>query len=177
MKRIQRLLQVLYSVVSVAIIIVCSYLIFGRVVLKYETIRLGNYSLYTVTSGSMEPEIQVGDLVVVRSENDMEYRMGDIITFKDEYGSTVTHRIKSQKNGRLVTRGDANNVDDLPITEADIKGKVVRVIHLKSKVILFLSEKRGRQLLAVVGLILIWFHMKSRGNKNILTRKKRGEEM
>ncbi|HPA25480.1 MAG TPA: signal peptidase I [bacterium] len=73
----------------------------------------GNYKVLVVKSGSMEPAIKTGSLVVSRPAE--TYAVGDIITFR--YGETsITHRIQEKNlvNGGLnyVTKGDANKGSD-----------------------------------------------------------------
>jgi signal peptidase len=89
----------------------------------------GNYKLLAVLSGSMEPEIKVGSLVVVVPT--ASYKHGDIVTFSSGKGgkSTVTHRIVDSKSesGKtvFVTKGDANNAPDTePVARESVIGKV-----------------------------------------------------
>ena len=80
-----------------------------------------------VLSGSMEPEISVGDLLIVTEAQG--YQVGDVVVFQDGR-SSVTHRIVSISEDEVVTRGDANNTEDAPIKRERIKGKVALVIPL-----------------------------------------------
>ena len=80
-----------------------------------------------VLSGSMEPEISVGDLLIITEAQ--SYQVGDVVVFQDGR-SSVTHRIVSISEDKVVTRGDANNTEDAPITLEQIKGKVTMVIPL-----------------------------------------------
>ncbi|MFL5907349.1 MAG: signal peptidase I [Solirubrobacterales bacterium] len=67
-----------------------------------------------VRSGSMEPTIDTGDLVISRSISPSEASVGEIVTFKDpdEGGRLITHRVRAmhERDGRFyfLTRGDAN---------------------------------------------------------------------
>lgn len=70
---------------------------------------------FTVMSGSMEPAIHTGDVVVDRRIAPLDARPGDVITFSDPSGRRrlITHRVRSiHARGSLVevvTKGDANN--------------------------------------------------------------------
>ena len=78
-----------------------------------------------VLSGSMEPELSVGDLLIItRSDN---YSVNDVVVYQDG-GMAITHRIVSITDEGVTTRGDANNTDDAPIKLEQIKGKVVFAI-------------------------------------------------
>lgn len=75
----------------------------------------GNYKIFTVQSGSMEPAIHTGSLIFVKPLAD--YSVGDIVTKKtDDPKMTVTHRIvsKEEVDGQVAfeTKGDANDSSD-----------------------------------------------------------------
>ena len=80
-----------------------------------------------VLSGSMEPELSVGDLLIIKESD--SYNVNDVIVYQD-FGIVITHRIVSMTDDEIVTRGDANNTDDDPISLKQIKGKVVAAIPL-----------------------------------------------
>lgn len=82
-----------------------------------------------IASGSMEPELYVGDVVVIKKCDSNDVEEGDIIEYQME-GYTIIHRIKhkKQKNGQFIfiTQGDNNNVEDSePVSEEQLIGKVI----------------------------------------------------
>lgn len=86
----------------------------------------GGVKFFVVQSGSMEPSIRTGGVVVVRPV--AEYRVGDVVTFRSNGGKNVptTHRIVEIKDGRYVTKGDANdNQDTGEVTGNKILGRVL----------------------------------------------------
>ena len=99
----------------------------------------GNVSLFGcrifyVITGSMEPTIHAGAIVLTRAEDTSKYQVGDIITFKSKtsaiYGQPNTHRIVDiHTDGTqlfFVTKGDANPVnDDFSVPASDVYGKVI----------------------------------------------------
>jgi signal peptidase len=94
--------------------------------------------LFAVQTGSMEPAIKTGSLIVVRPADN--YQTGDIITFKTSPEANiqnpkalVTHRIVEEreiKGGTFyVTKGDANeSVDMENWPSASVLGKVIYTI-------------------------------------------------
>lgn len=70
---------------------------------------------FTVMSGSMEPTIHVGDVVIDKQIRPLDARPGDVVTFSDPSGKKrlITHRIRSMhvqgSTVQVVTKGDANN--------------------------------------------------------------------
>lgn len=82
-----------------------------------------------IATGSMEPELYVGDVAVIKKCNANDVEEGDIIEYQME-GYTVIHRIKNktQKNGQFtfITKGDNNNTEDSePVSEEQLIGKVI----------------------------------------------------
>ncbi|NYE50403.1 signal peptidase [Spinactinospora alkalitolerans] len=93
-----------------------------------------------VLSGSMEPSIPVGSVVIARPVDPAAVEVGDVITFEHgdpaqtdsfdpELTPLVTHRVveveETGEGSLLHTRGDANDVpDDPPVPAADVRGEV-----------------------------------------------------
>ncbi len=76
--------------------------------------RLMGYETYNVVSGSMEPEIPVGSLLLVKSVDPYEIEEDDIITFYSN-GTVVSHRVVRNNSFEktFTTKGDANEGVDL----------------------------------------------------------------
>lgn len=93
------------------------------------------FSVLQVTSGSMEPEIPVGGIVVVRKVKPDSLKVGDVISFYsndvDISGKVNTHRIieiKQSESGEKIfrTKGDANEyADTAAVFEIDLVGKMI----------------------------------------------------
>lgn len=125
----------------------------ARAVFKQDLPELFGYSNLAVLSGSMEPAISTGDLVVIHRQE--HYKMGDIITY-DDGGAFTTHRIVEETSGGFVTRGDANHVsDDRPVMPEQIRGRVVFTVPGLGNALLFLRTPVGLGLILVLGLLLI----------------------
>ena len=80
------------------------------------------FNFFIVSSGSMQPEIGVGDLIIVAPSN--EYNIGDIVTYKSN-NSYVTHRIREMNSDEIITQGDANTGADLPVSRSAVVGKCI----------------------------------------------------
>lgn len=79
-----------------------------------------------VLSGSMEPEIPVGSLIIIQDTEPLELEVGDIATYSMG-SSMVTHRVVENHTQEqyLIFQGDANKTADAsPIAYAQIEGKV-----------------------------------------------------
>ena len=105
--------------------IVFDLLFFTSIVLLsiYFILRLlGIAEIYKVKTGSMEDRIHTGDYILIVKKNN--YQIGDIVTYQKE-GYYVTHRIIKKNRNKVITKGDANNIEDEEIKESDIVGKVI----------------------------------------------------
>lgn len=73
------------------------------------------YKAYIVDTNSMEPTINVGDIVIVKKVKEDKLKQGDVITFTEE-GEVITHRITKVETEEIgtqyVTKGDNNNTED-----------------------------------------------------------------
>lgn len=79
------------------------------------------FGIAVVLSGSMEPALEVNDVILVRESQD--YQVGDIIVFQSGH-TLVTHRVIQIDGSQVITQGDANNTADQPIDAAFVKGVV-----------------------------------------------------
>lgn len=96
---------------------------------------------YTVISGSMEPTLKVGDYIVVQIKGYDKLVEKEVISFENG-GSIVTHRIeKVMPDGSLVTRGDANQMDDLlAVTKEEYIGTVHWRIPFLGQIMIWLQN-------------------------------------
>ena len=95
-------------------------------------------------SGTAEDHIEVGDLIFTKQADIDELKVGDVVAFMD--GSiVVTHRIVSISADRteFVTKGDANNTEDEPISADQIIGQYSGRIPKVGDFALFLQKPLG----------------------------------
>lgn len=94
-----------------------------------------------VATGSMEPSIGVGDVVLICRTDPANLETGDVIQYQGD-GCTVIHRIVEVDGGSFITQGDANNAPDLwPVAEDQILGRMILTIPDAGKLTLWLHEK------------------------------------
>ena len=104
-------------------------------VLSKGYLTVGGYSVFRVITGSMEPEIPIGALLVVQKTPMEEIEAQDIVTFRSRdagrFDMIITHRVVSVYQGAdqrlyLETKGDANQyVDGQYVDETYLIGKVI----------------------------------------------------
>lgn len=140
------------SVLLVLILAVNIYNIFMRQVKGVEQPTVFGYSTAVVISGSMQPAIDVGDMVLIHEQKDYEVR--DIIMYRGER-NFITHRIVARTENGYRTRGDSNNTEDPEIMREQAVGKVVMIIPGAGKAIGFLSTPLGMCMLVLAALVIL----------------------
>ena len=135
------LLVLLFNIIS----------IIKRVLLKEQMPLIFGFGTSVVITGSMEPTIAPGDVVIIRKCD--EYNTGDIVTFK--LNSYITHRIVEKTSDGYFTQGDANNTRDREVISDSIVGKVVKIIPKAGNFILFIQDPI-RLLILIIFLIAIF---------------------
>ena len=102
-----------------------------------------------VLTGSMEPTLNVNDLVIVTKADNIE--IGDIVVFQ-QGNDLIIHRVieKNVEENRIVTKGDANNVDDGNIPMSAVKGKLSFSVPFVGLVVKGLKSVPG--IIIVLGL-------------------------
>jgi len=116
--------KIIYGLLIVFLLLITG--LFGASLLPIP----GNYEVKIVKSGSMEPAIKTGGIVIVKPSD--TYVVGDVIMFGKDTAREIptTHRIAEAREealGRVfVTKGDANEeVDPQVVPESSVIGKVV----------------------------------------------------
>lgn len=113
-----------------------------------------------VTSGSMEPGIAVGSLLVVRAVDPEAVRPGDVLTYQGHSRQGLTtHRVLSKRYVQGVlhfqTQGDANASPDVDLTPADaVLGRAVLDLPHAGRALGALSHPHTR--FVVLGLPAAW---------------------
>ncbi len=120
----------------------------------------GNFKVLTVLSGSMEPNIHTGSVVIVKPAK--EYKIGDVITFGPytKIETPTTHRIQDIKvqggQETYITKGDANESSDVKeITKKDVIGKVWFSVPLFGYIVAFVRKPIGFMILIIVPALAI----------------------
>lgn len=147
---VKRICQIINNIIiAVLIILVCIF--FVPKILGCENLA--------VLSGSMEPKISVGSMVIVQDVDPNDLEVGDIITYKISDTTLVTHRIVSidQDAQQIVTKGDANDVNDgEPVSFSNVVGKLLISIPFLGYISIYMQGKAGIAIICgVVGILII----------------------
>ena len=112
--------------------------------------------LRTVVSPSMEPDIPVGSLIVIKPTAFEEIAIGDDISFvRDRNLTVVTHRVieKDIENKTLTTQGLTNNAPDAPTLYENVIGVVQWHVPAIGPAVMWLGSTSGK--IMAIGAIVI----------------------
>ncbi|HLR08612.1 MAG TPA: signal peptidase I [Bacillota bacterium] len=119
------------------------------------------YQFKTVLSGSMEPDILTGSVIAIKPVDEADsFQKGDVITYRTEDNTLVTHRIVEVKNEgkQYITQGDNNDDPDAqPVLRQNIVGTYTGLmIPYLGYATHFANTREGSALLLILpGLVLI----------------------
>ncbi len=142
----------------------------------------GNFKIFVVQSGSMEPKIKRMGIVVIKPAK--EYKKGDVITVAEPANPkvTLTHRVVDieEKAGETfyVTKGDANEDPDTEKRpKENVLGKVILSVPFLGYPVDFAKTQTGFIVLIVIPAVLIVYSelltIKNEALRLITTRKHR----
>jgi signal peptidase len=126
--------------------------------LFYRPVSLRGDTRYEpVYTGSMEPAIPVGSVVVIKPVDPESLREGDIICFElSGPTTTITHRIINITEEGFITKGDANeDPDQWIVRRENIVGKALFTIPFMGYLVHFVRTPMGFILLIVIPASLI----------------------
>ncbi len=148
------------TTITVALVVIFAVLLIG--------VRLFGIQVYSVISGSMEPEYHVGSLIYVKEVKPYEVEVGDVITFVLSDNTPATHRVIAiDKEAQLFyTRGDANfqineetgekeYTEDPPVRFDQLLGKPVFKIPMLGYVAYYIQHPPGMYIAIAAGAILL----------------------
>ena len=137
------------------VVAVCLCLFIVVQVLSHGHASLGGYSFFKVITGSMEPELSVGDLILTEKTPAEEIAVNDVVSFYAQspgmIGNIITHRVVDKfvaEDGtvHLLTKGDANlSIDGYTVTDEMLIGRMIWESgdSVLSSILSFLSNKYG----------------------------------
>ena len=144
-----RICSLLWWIVVIALVLLLFHV--GNARRNNQVPQIGGYSIFKITTGSMEPEIPTGMYILVQKTPAEDIRDGDIITFYSEdpdiFNMPNTHRVvgKPVETSRglvFETRGDANfKNDEFYVAEQRIIGRYCcNLTRLTALVNLFMTK-------------------------------------
>lgn len=152
------------KIIANVILVILIFLLLG----KYVPVLFG-YHVYAIESGSMEPEYQIGSMIIVEECEFIDVEVNDVITFKQS-GShlTKTHRVIAIDNhlAQFTTKGDNNQEEDArKVSEKALVGKVVYSIGILGYVYLFIDTIPGMLCVILLAGVSVYLSTQTRKDK------------
>ena len=115
---------------------------------------------FIVLSSSMEDTIMPGDLILTKEIDALELKEGDVISFRTNKYTVVTHRIiniaDEEGERKYYTKGDNNDTDDInPVCNNQIEGIYRYRIPELGKIALNLQKPIGIVICIALPLIIV----------------------
>ena len=155
------------------IIVLCIYNVYNYInikVLKNDLTKVDGYAVLEVVSGSMEPTIKIGDIIVIDTKS-KTYEIGDVITFYDTNGNFVTHRIVDIKGGKMITKGDNNKSPDEDMNIDHIVGKYIYKVPFLGSFLNIFRNPLYLGLILVIGVLFSYLISTDKNGKPIVKHK------
>lgn len=134
--------NILYTLLVILVLLILIVVILQRA--SNNTLSLGGFRIFNIVTKSMVPKYEVGDILVSKSIEPKDIKVGDDVVYQGKEGSfagkIVTHQVVNieEENGsyKFHTKGLANTEEDPLVSQEQIAGKVV----YKIKTISFISK-------------------------------------
>lgn len=131
------------------------------------------YKPFIVLSGSMEPAIHAGDLIITRVTEPEHIAEGDIIAFRADKNVIVTHRVTDVQTGEgltFLTKGDANTgADARAVGAGEMEGIYLCRLAGVGNFAMFLQTPLGMLLFVITPLCLFILY-------DVVSRNRRGKK-
>ncbi len=128
LNRFKRIVKWIINILTILLVFILALVIYGKLSLSFSKNKYPNYfgwTLFEVASGSMQPTLNINDVVLVKLTQE-DLKKDDIIAFEAE-DAIITHRIIYMDNDTITVKGDSNNVVDKPIKINQVIGKVIKI--------------------------------------------------
>ena len=132
----RKIWRVVSTLIVIAVLLMLAAVFVQRITGREPS--LFGYRMNYIRTGSMDPTIKEGDVILCRNVDAGSVAKGDIITYTNDgrltslpAGETVCHRVVEEpytEDGEihLTTRGDANGASDPEIVGSQVIGRFVR---------------------------------------------------
>ena len=174
MKVVKKICRWIFDIILFIILAIALIMAYNHIQINIKgntyTTMLG-YSAFEVATGSMSNTIEIGDVILVKLiEPNETLSENEIVVFTQDT-TLVTHRIIKINGDQIITKGDANNTQDDPISRGQIIGKVVKIIpDVKMWKEIILTPKV--LIPTSISILLLWIFFSYDKEKNVKTTNK-----
>ena len=165
--KLKKVINIIEYLIICIVILFNSILIFKSVKNPNKTPDMFGIKAFIIISGSMSPTIEKGDVVVVRSTEDVV--KDQIIAFRNG-GTVIVHRLIDEltiNNKKMFkTKGDFNESPDIElVSPSKVEGFVFNKIRYIGTPLMFLYENLYIVIVAAVLIFIIRFYFNGKNEK------------
>ena len=155
---------IILCVILIPILVINCTLIIKSYTNKDQVPSISGIFPMIILTDSMYPEFESGDLIICNTAEPEDIKAGDVICFYDPEGNgtaTVTHRVQeviTDDEGNLawITKGDANNTEDLPtVPTKNLIGVYKTRLKGLGNVAMFMQTTQGLIICVICPIILL----------------------
>jgi len=139
-----------------------------------EPRNLMGFSVLRVVTPSMEPELPVNSLIIIRQEDPNNLEVDQIATYLRPNGELVTHRIAyieedaDGNNSGFILRGDANQILTYQVVPSeDVLGRVVFSSYGIGRILVFFGNILLITVIVTIVLLVLLYEGKRRVVKKL----------
>jgi len=157
----KKVFNIIETILLIASCLICVFVLAQKFIFKNNGVF--GYSIYVIVTSSMQPDLEVGDIILDKKVDADKLKINDIITYigmeSDYKGKVITHKIKNiiEEDGKKIfyTKGIVNNTVDPAVYEDQIYGKLVYKFKLISFISKIVRSKFGFIFIVFIPLIII----------------------
>lgn len=163
----KKIINVFTTILLVVLVVFVVAMFLTR--LTGNTPEVFGFRVYRVATGSMEPNLAIDDVILIKSTSAEDIHKGDIITYLGSEGTmngyTVTHRVieepvKVGSRYTIQTKGDVvGALPDPVITDDMVIGKFICKLPLLDKLYSFFNKPYGLVTFIAVIIALFGYEM------------------
>ena len=165
MKKIIRIVKIICNVILTIFVLL---FVLAVCLQRFSNNELSflDYRMFTVVSGSMEPQYKIGDVLIAKETPPSKIKKSDVVTYLGTKGQfkdkVITHEvieIEKTKDGkyRFHTKGKANLTEDPIVEEDQLYGVIVYKTVIISFIYGIIKKPAGMFILVIVPLLYIIF--------------------
>lgn len=151
------------TIITVFLLILICIIFIQRV--SNNNFAVGGIRVFTIITGSMLPEYEVGDMIISKEVSAENIQIGDNVVYEglvdDFNGKIVTHKVidKDEVNGeyKFITKGLNNDIEDPEISEKQILGKVIYKTTILSIISKLINNTATFYLVVFIPFVLLVF--------------------
>ena len=160
MKGIKKIITVLGLIFFIVIMILCITIVYKSYAEPNKIPSVFGWKPFIVLSGSMENNIMPGDLILTKEVDTSELKVGDVISFRTDSSTVITHRIikivEEEGERKYYTKGDNNDsADRNAVVDSQIEGIYRYRIPKLGNVAVYLQKPAGIVICITIPLIII----------------------